>query len=238
MARCNSASATTTAFLLLMLLHAANSSRTTRDEVPIAIPRGCRNRCYRVHGPAFHDCRYRSRPVAGCQISRCVFNDIRKELGWVCENIPSSPPSLPPSPPPPTPRPSDRPPIVIPRGCRNRCYRAYGPAFHDCRYNKRPVAGCQIARCRFNEVRKEPGWACEPVPLPSQSASPPLLPSPSDRPPIVIPRGCRNRCYRAYGPAFHDCRYNKRPVAGCYITRCKVNPIRKIPGWVCAPMPQ
>lgn len=126
-------------------------------------------------------------------------------------------------------------PIVIPRGCRNRCYRSKSPAFHDCRYRSRPVAGCRLARCKFSASRKLQGWICEPAPSSSPISTSSPLASPSDRPPIVIPRGCRNRCYRSRGPAFHDCRYRKRPVAGCHITRCSVNPIRKEQGWICAP---
>lgn len=220
------------ALVFLLVLLSGQAQASTKSKSPIVIPRGCRNRCYRSKGPAFSDCRYRSRPVAGCRLARCQFNSDRKEEGWICENIPSPLPSPSPSI---SPSSTNKPPIFIPRGCRNRCYRSKSQAFHDCRYRSRPVAGCRIAPCKFNEERKLPGWVCEPIPSVSPSPTSSPLVSPSDRPPIVIPRGCRNRCYRSRGPAFHDCRYKKRPVAGCHITRCNVNPTRKEQGWICAP---
>lgn len=163
--------------LNFVLFCAGQPSNSNPAKSPIVIPRGCRNRCYRSKGPAFADCRYRSRPVAGCRLGRCKFDEQRKDLGWVCEPIPPVSPTPTSSP---LMSPSDRPPIQIPRGCRNRCYRSRGPAFHDCRYRKRPVAGCHITRCQVNSVRKEQGWVCAPTSSPTPSASPSSSSPPTD----------------------------------------------------------
>lgn len=111
--------------------------------------------------------------------------------------------------------------------CSNVCRTVRRVADEDCGVTRFIRKRCHVIPCSFSSGRS--GFICAPRPLQSRD---PASPSPK---PIAIPRGCRDKCYLSRLKAFRDCRYNRRPVAGCHITECELPGKNNRSGWKCAP---